>query len=419
MGGRDELARRGAGLCVSDVLGDAAGEQEGLLQYDAELPVQVAQLDGAQVDPVDDDASFVRVVQAHQQVDQRRLAGSGVADDADHLARRHLQRHLVQHRVVALVAEHHLLEPYVPGDRQAPRAGGVRHRRLLVDYLEHPFGGGHRLGKATRQAGDPDQRSVQQHRILDELHQLAQLHPVAEHQVAADREHQEFPGAHHEAPQRHQVGPGALVGAHHLAQLAAAGAEPADFGALAAERLDHADSGQDVLQQRVHLVEQPLLAPEQEADVAPHAAGEQHHHRQRRQHQHRQPPLAQEQDHRHADQEQPLSDAVGEPEVDELLDVAGVLAYPVENVAGVARAQVAERELLHVGVHHAAQVARERVGEVRHGAPAQGIGKRGERVGNGKRSDQQQDRLQVGAARHQVVVDQYAGSTAAAAATAR
>src|SRR4051794_3777979 len=52
----------------------------------------------------------VHVVEPHQQVDERRLAGAGLADDRDRLTGLHLERQVLDQRDVLLVPESHGIE---------------------------------------------------------------------------------------------------------------------------------------------------------------------------------------------------------------------------------------------------------------------------------------------------------------------
>ena len=121
--GRHDLLGRGVGPAEGDVLGDGAGEEEPLLRHDAELAAQRVLRDVAQVVPVDRDPPFGRVVEAGDQLRDRRLAGAGVADERDRRAGRHVELDPVQHlRERRAVAEADVLEVDVPVDpRQLER----------------------------------------------------------------------------------------------------------------------------------------------------------------------------------------------------------------------------------------------------------------------------------------------------------
>jgi hypothetical protein len=74
-----------------DVLADRAGEQEAFLRNDPELAAQRRLRHVAQVVPVDSDPPFARVVEARQQLGDRRLARTRVPDERDGGARRNVE----------------------------------------------------------------------------------------------------------------------------------------------------------------------------------------------------------------------------------------------------------------------------------------------------------------------------------------
>ena len=82
-----------------DVVGDGAGEQVHVLQHQAEQAAHVVEIELADVDAVDRDPPALHVVEAQQQVDQRRLPRAGGADDADALAGADVEADALQHEV--------------------------------------------------------------------------------------------------------------------------------------------------------------------------------------------------------------------------------------------------------------------------------------------------------------------------------
>ncbi len=123
-----------------DVLADRAAEQERLLRHDPHLRAQRRRADLAQVVAVDEDAPGGRVVEARDELGQRRLARAGRAHQRHGLARRHVQRDVAQ-RVAALalvaVGEDHVVELDLAA--QAPELERVRaldEVGLLVEQLE-------------------------------------------------------------------------------------------------------------------------------------------------------------------------------------------------------------------------------------------------------------------------------------------
>ena len=70
----------------ADVAGDGAGEQERVLQDDAEAAAQIGEVHVLDIDAVDSDGAFLHVVEAHEQRDDGGFAGAGVADEGDGFA---------------------------------------------------------------------------------------------------------------------------------------------------------------------------------------------------------------------------------------------------------------------------------------------------------------------------------------------
>ena len=108
-GGHDLLVGRGL-AAVGDVLADRAVEQPRVLEDHAERAAQVVAGHLARVDAVDRDPPAVELVEAHQQVHERRLAGARRADDGDGLAGVGDEVEVVDERHVRQVAERDVLE---------------------------------------------------------------------------------------------------------------------------------------------------------------------------------------------------------------------------------------------------------------------------------------------------------------------
>ena len=84
--GEDLLLGR-AVPAVGDVVADGAVEQPGVLEDHAERAPEVVAGQVAGVDAVDEDAPGVDLVEAHQEVDEGRLAGAGRTHDGDRAGR--------------------------------------------------------------------------------------------------------------------------------------------------------------------------------------------------------------------------------------------------------------------------------------------------------------------------------------------
>ena len=89
---------------VDDVVAHRAMQQRRVLRHHADLRAQALLRRVRDVLAVDQDAAALDVVEAQQQVDDRRLARAGAADEADLLARPDVQREVVDHVGLAAVA---------------------------------------------------------------------------------------------------------------------------------------------------------------------------------------------------------------------------------------------------------------------------------------------------------------------------
>ena len=144
-------ARR-ARQAVGDVVGDRAGEDHAVLRDDADLPAEAAQRRVADVDAVDHDAAELRVEEAREQREQRRLARAVAADDGDALPLRDGERDVLDGGLLRVrVGEGDVFEGDVALDRReldarggsrlsAARESAALHRH--VEDLEDARGGG-------------------------------------------------------------------------------------------------------------------------------------------------------------------------------------------------------------------------------------------------------------------------------------
>ena len=118
-----------AGLAEADVLRRRAVEEIGVLVDHAEARPERGAVERAQVAAAEQDAPRLRVVEAHEQAQDRRLAGAARADDTDPLARAHREREpVVGGAPAAWIGEPHVLE----GDGRL-EPGGVRRVLCILD----------------------------------------------------------------------------------------------------------------------------------------------------------------------------------------------------------------------------------------------------------------------------------------------
>ena len=181
-----DLGLRAARLAVGDVLADRRVEQERLLADDRGVLAIVVHAHVAQVLAVDEHAPLLRIVEPHEQIERRRLAGAGRADERDREARAHLEVHAAEDRILA-VGEPDVLELDLAAQLRQRLAPVL----ALVDaLLQDPFDaveGAHRLHQRVVGAGQAlhvlvGRRERKQHGgDRRELDLLRHEHEVAQH----------------------------------------------------------------------------------------------------------------------------------------------------------------------------------------------------------------------------------------------
>src|SRR6266700_3674754 len=121
LGGFDDLGVARGRAAIADIVADRAMQQRGILRDDGNLRAQTLLRDTRDSLTVDQDAAFLDVEETQQQIDQRRLAGTGTPDQADLLAGLHRESERVDdgggaqnavfaRRRLAAIAKAHVLE---------------------------------------------------------------------------------------------------------------------------------------------------------------------------------------------------------------------------------------------------------------------------------------------------------------------
>ena len=180
-GRRLHLLRRRPPRAVGDVVEDRVVEQDHLLRHDADLLAQAAQVDGAEVVAVDEDAAVVGVVEARQQAQQRRSCRSrsarprrssrrrgrrdGCSSGSAAPGRRRSRRRGTR---CSTAPSRPLPRRDVRPDRQARAVAVAADARLAVEEGEDAVGGGaarldarEHAGQLAHRVGDGRQEDVQ------------------------------------------------------------------------------------------------------------------------------------------------------------------------------------------------------------------------------------------------------------------
>ena len=184
------LLHRGVRHAVGDVLGDGAVEQEGILQHQGNLAAQGRQGHAADVLPVNPDCPLQGVVKPFQQGNQRGFPLPGGPHNGQHPPGGRRKAHVLQHGLLLLIAEAHLLERDLsPLRLQLPCVRLLLHLGLGVQHVEHPHRAGIGHLHVLHQPGQDGQGLVKQ----------AQVHQKADH--VGDRHR--LPGRHKASQPHH------------------------------------------------------------------------------------------------------------------------------------------------------------------------------------------------------------------------
>ena len=164
------------GLADPQILGDRAVEQQHLLEHHADIAPQAREREGADVHAVDLHHARLRIEDAVQQRQRRRLAGAGRADQRDGLARQRGEGEIGDRGPLAVIGERDVLElDQAAHAAGIDRVGAVAHRRHGVEHVEELL----------------QPRRVHHHAIgeMHDLFELADQHggKAHEHDDLADR----------------------------------------------------------------------------------------------------------------------------------------------------------------------------------------------------------------------------------------
>ena len=149
--GCDHLLFAGVRPAVQQVVAHRAMQQRSILRHHADLAAQAVLRHMGDILAVDQDFAVPEVVEAQQQIHQRRFAGAGAADQADFFPGADRQRQMLDHALVAAVGKAHVVEAdfaarylewlrircIVDGNRARQRADAILHRTDLFEQIGH------------------------------------------------------------------------------------------------------------------------------------------------------------------------------------------------------------------------------------------------------------------------------------------
>ena len=161
-----ELLRSCLRACVEDVLRDRGREQDRFLQHDRELTAQVAEPVVANVDPIQQDPTAPRLVEARKQPGKGRLPGARPTHDANEGAALDVERGVLDHGWVPRIAEGGAVEDDVArGASEGPGTRSLEHVGMLVQERIRALQAGDRLLKVGDLPAHALQGLVQQRQV--------------------------------------------------------------------------------------------------------------------------------------------------------------------------------------------------------------------------------------------------------------
>ena len=261
LGGCEALLDRRLGTAVGEIFPDGSPEEKRFLEDDAQFLAEVVHRQVTDVDAVDRDAPLLHVVKPREQADECRLAGAAPPDDPHHLPRPHVERHVAEHRLVAVVAERHVLKT----DRAADVLPGHRLLRLRdqgrrVEQFQHPLAAREKARQPGREVRERPQGRVEHRQVGEEGDQLAQRHLAADHVAAADIPDDQPAEPEDDLHRGGVGGVGVFDPLPPVPEVVAGGMEAVAFPRFLRESLHHADAGEHAGERR-HLLARGVPEP--------------------------------------------------------------------------------------------------------------------------------------------------------------
>ena len=197
--GLDHTERVRTWLGIGDVLVNTSREQVRLLKHNAKLAPQIVELDLAHFNAIHQNTTFIWVVEAGNQVDNRRLTGTRMSHQANHLTRLDIKTEVIQHSARLVIAKANLLK----GDRTRNMRHRLRIRSICdiglgVHNFKHTLGAGQGPRKPVRNARHPLKWSIQLPKIKEEQVERPEGHRSLDDLTATHIPDDENTGHHQE-----------------------------------------------------------------------------------------------------------------------------------------------------------------------------------------------------------------------------
>ena len=377
----DDLLARGAGAAVGDVLGHGPLEEPGVLEHHAKLLAQVAGAHLARVAAVERDVTAVDLVEAHEEIHERRLAGARRAHDGNLLAGLRHERDVAHEGALRRVAEAHVLE----GDTTLDRLGGldgVRGVRLDLVFVEQ--------AEDALRCGEGTLQHVHGERGLRE--RLGRVVEVLEecledaHGKATGKQHLAPEERDHDLRQTHDEADGRADGLRQEVRERGRRREPlrglADLrhaGLVAAERLDDGAAGVRLLHAAGEFAERRLPRGRRREGVhREEPRHEQRHRGERREYERELEAHGEHEDNGEEERQARVHD-LHEAALQNLADLVEVVRGAADRLARLVAVEVRERQALELGRDLLAKLEVQALRKARHDEGVDGVEGPGER----------------------------------------
>ena len=226
-----------------------------------------------QVDSIDADGARLRIVEAQQELEHRRLACARGTDEGDVLAGGDIERKGIQRRRIRArrIAERNRVERDRPAGRIGHRERRVRRADLRHDReeLEEPFGRSSRPLEVADDFADRADRTGDDHRVEHECGQLPRADAPGDDVVPADPENDPDGAEHEQDHARDQPRALADSKSRRLEGVLDAFAEASAIDAFVAVGLDRADLVQRLVDVGADVTHAILARARQRAHPAP------------------------------------------------------------------------------------------------------------------------------------------------------
>ena len=243
--------------CIANVVGHAAGKEEGRLRHDAQLPAIAGQVERADIHVIDQEHPTLELVEAGHQLAQARLACARVPHQRHRLARRDGQAEVAQHLLLFGVAEIHAPEFDAPGQAAHRLVVQLHDPRLGVDEGKDPLAGRHAQLKLAPEGGDAGEGEPEEADALHEKKPVAGRHLAAQHTQAAKVDDQRRADARHRVQDREDAAEDKTLAQVDAIGLLVDGRELVEDGLFLAKGLGDGDAGHRLLDLGVHLGQHP------------------------------------------------------------------------------------------------------------------------------------------------------------------